>query len=123
MSNLSRVRVAGSLEPYAGGFATELSRLGYTPGSAAHQLQLMAHLSRWLAEEGLDPEALTPQAIAAFVDVRRAADYRVYRSSGGLAPLLDHLRSVGALGTAPVRAEAFPFESGGESTTASTPEA
>ena len=33
---------------YADGFRTVLAEWGYTPSSAAGQLQFMAHVSRWL---------------------------------------------------------------------------
>ncbi len=41
--------VIGPLAEHADGFRAELARLGYTPLSAASQLRLAAHLSRWLA--------------------------------------------------------------------------
>lgn len=53
MVDRSRVRVSGPLASYVRGFGGELARLGYTPLSARLQLQLMAHLSRWLASEEL----------------------------------------------------------------------
>lgn len=59
MSNPSRVRMTGPLTPYAEGFAAELARQGYRPNAAANQLQLMAHLSRWLATQGIDAKTLT----------------------------------------------------------------
>ena len=61
----SRVRVAGALEPFAGGFGRELSRLGYSPSPAAGHLQLMAHLSRWLDDYSLGVEDLraSPQTV------------------------------------------------------------
>jgi hypothetical protein len=46
------VRVAGPLAPYAEGLAGELGRLGFTLLSARQQLQLAAHLSRWLGRAG-----------------------------------------------------------------------
>ncbi len=49
-----RVRVCGPLGPYSDGFRTELAARGYEPSSAAGQLQVMAHLSRWLVDRGLD---------------------------------------------------------------------
>jgi integrase/recombinase XerD len=49
MGDLPRVRVVGALEPYAAGFGAELARSGYTFLSARGQLELVAHLSRWLA--------------------------------------------------------------------------
>jgi len=70
--------VAGPLAEYVDGFAGELSRLGYTPGSALHQLRLLADLSRWLAEQGVPGEALASQVVERFLAARRAAGYSVY---------------------------------------------
>ncbi len=47
MIEVLRSRVTGPLEPFAAGFAVELSRLGYTANSAAAQVGVVAHLSRW----------------------------------------------------------------------------
>ncbi|MGH7477952.1 MAG: tyrosine-type recombinase/integrase, partial [Longimicrobiales bacterium] len=102
MKDPSRVRVSGPLAPYAHGFAMELSRLGYTPVSASFQLQLLAHLSRWLSGEGLDPTGLEPAVMAAFLAARRTEGYTNYLSIKALAPLLGYLRG---LGVAPVPAE------------------
>ena len=41
-------KVTGPLAEYADGFRAELFRLGYTPLTAACQIRLTAHLSRWL---------------------------------------------------------------------------
>jgi hypothetical protein len=49
------------LQAQARGFSEQLTELGYTRLSAADQLQLMAHLSRWLASRGLGAGQLTPQ--------------------------------------------------------------
>lgn len=102
MKDPLRVRVSGPLAPYAQGFAAELSRLGYTPVSASFQLQLVAHLSRWLAGAGLDAAALAPARVAAFLAARRAGGYTNYLSVKALAPLLGYLRG---LGVAPAPAE------------------
>jgi len=87
----SRVRMSGPLKPYARGYAVELSQQGYTRFSAASQMRLTAHLSRWLESEGLDAAALTPIMAA-----RRAAGYVDFRSSRALGPLLGYLRELGA---------------------------
>jgi len=111
MGGLSRARVSGPLEPYAPGFACELSRQGYSPFTVVDQLRLMAHLSRWLAGEELDGSGLTPDALERFLDARRGAGYARYRSPGGLVPLLDYLRGLGvapALGAAAI--EVGPVE-------------
>ena len=95
MEDPSRARVTGPLEAYAAGFAAELARLGYTSGSACGQMLLMAHVSRWLAGEGLDAGGLTPEAAERFLAARRAAGYALLLSPKALAPLLGYLRRAG----------------------------
>jgi integrase/recombinase XerD len=96
MSNrATRVRVGGPLGPYSDGFRTELAARGYEPSSAAGQLQVMAHLSRWLVDRGLDEHALTSRVVEEFLRARRVAGYRQWLSARGMAPLLDHLRDIG----------------------------
>jgi site-specific recombinase XerD len=93
--------VAGLLAPYAEGFREELLGQGYTQGSAAHQIHLMAHLSRWLEAQGLEPAALDDERVASqFAAARRADGYAAQRSARALMPLLGYLR---ALGVAPPR--------------------
>lgn len=62
-SRVSSVRVGGPLEALAAGFGGELAELGFTPLSAANQLRVMAHLSRWLEGRGLGPGEFTPGAL------------------------------------------------------------
>jgi integrase/recombinase XerD len=101
MGDPSRARVTGPLEQYAPGFVAELARLGYTPGSASCQMFVVAHLSRWLASEGLDAGGLTPQVAGRFLAARRAAGYVMYLSPKALAPLLGYLRGLGVAPPAP----------------------
>jgi len=96
MRDPSRVRVSGPLARFAPGFVGELARLGYTPVSAAAQVRLLAHLSRWLEGEGLDCGAVSPAVVALFVEARVAAGYSSHRSGRSLEPLLGYLRRVGA---------------------------
>lgn len=99
----SRVRVSGPLEPYADGFRKELARQGYSPSPAAGHLQLMAHLSRWLADRELDPGELTVTYVEQFLQDRRASG-RAHRrlTLRGLSPLLGYLRGLGAPQPPPV---------------------
>ncbi len=94
-SRATRVRVRGPLGPYADGFRAELAALGYKPSSAAGQLQVMAHLSRWLVDRGLHGHELTSSVVEEFLRARRVAGYGQWLSSRGMAPLLDYLREVG----------------------------
>jgi site-specific recombinase XerD len=97
MTDPSRVRVSGPLAPFAAGFVGELRRHGYTPGSAVHQLRLMGRLSRWLAEEGLALQGLSPVEAGRFLEARRAAGHKTYLSDKALVPLLAYLRGLGAV--------------------------
>lgn len=95
MSNPSRVRMTGPLTPYAEYFAAELARQGYRPNAAANQLQLMAHLSRWLATQGIEAETLTRPVLDKFLSTRRAQGYRMWRSPKALRPFLGYWRDLG----------------------------
>ncbi len=95
MTDQSLVRVPGPLEPFRAGFASELERRGYTAGSVCQHMQLMAHLSRWLAGEGLDSRALSQAVTGRFLAARRAAGYRKHLSVRAIEPLLVYLRGVG----------------------------
>jgi site-specific recombinase XerD len=99
--------VTGPLQLYAPGFVVELARLGYKPNAAACQLQLMAHLSRWMDAGHLGPVALTPEAAAAFLAARRAGGYVMWLSPKALAPLLGFLRRLGVV-PLPVAAPVTP---------------
>jgi site-specific recombinase XerD len=84
--------VAGPLEPYAEGFRGELAERGYSPDAAAVHLQLMGHLSRWLAGQGLDGSALTPAVVDLYLAERRSARCANHRTGRALEPLLEFLR-------------------------------
>lgn len=90
-----RVRVTGPLAPMAPGFVAELGRLGYARVSVVHQMQLAAHLSRWMAGEGVVAGELTAERVQRFVEARRAAGYRHFLMPSSLSPLLDYLRELG----------------------------
>jgi site-specific recombinase XerD len=93
----SPVRVTGPLAEYADGFRAALAGTGYTPLSAANQLRLMAHLSRWLAGEHLVPMELTDERLDAYLAHRRLRGYTCWLSRRGLRPLVGHLRGVGVV--------------------------
>jgi site-specific recombinase XerD len=101
MNDPSRVRFFGPLEPFAAGFAAELSRQGYTRNSACAQTRLMAHVSRWLENEGLDAHELYPTEVERFLRVRRAAGYRCHLTKRAMGPILTYLRRLGAVPAPP----------------------
>jgi integrase/recombinase XerD len=97
MTDVSRVRVAGQLAPFAVGFAAVLVRRGYSGQPAAQQLRLMAHVSRWLGTEGKRAAELNAVTVEAFVVSRRAAGYSNHLTRDALLPLLGYLRGLGVL--------------------------
>jgi integrase/recombinase XerD len=90
------VRVTGPLARYAPGFVAELVEAGYRPNAAAVQLRLLAHLSRWLEREGIDPGELREPEIERFrrEDLARVRSLRI---AGGLVALLAYLRGLGVV--------------------------
>jgi integrase/recombinase XerD len=92
MRDPSRVRVSGPLACYADGFCGELAEGGYSRGAAAVQLQVMGHLSGWLARRGLDGSGLTAAVVDAYLAERRSTGCASHWSRRALAPLLGFLQ-------------------------------
>jgi site-specific recombinase XerD len=88
--------VTGPLAEYADGFRAELARLGYTPLTAACQLRLIAHLSRWMTAGRLSARDLDMEAAEQYFATRRSAGYANERTVEALGPLLGYLRALGA---------------------------
>jgi integrase/recombinase XerD len=89
--------VDGLLAVYAEGFRQHLLDRGYTEGSAARLIHLMAHVSRWIDVGGLSPSKLTADQVAAFVTWRRAEGCVGWRSARAVAPMLEYLRELGVV--------------------------
>jgi integrase/recombinase XerD len=97
MRDRARVRVTGTLAPYAPGFVAELVAVGYRPDPATVQLRSMGQLSRWLEVRGLGPEGLSAAEAGRFLAARRAAGYGDHCSPRALEPLLGYLRGLGVV--------------------------
>ena len=110
LTSPSWARVDGPLAPFAGGFRAELERLGYTPLTAATHVRLMAHLSRWLAREGVEVPGLTPAVVEAYFAERRAAGYAGHVTGRALRPLAGYLRRLGVIPPPVPAAAASPEE-------------
>ena len=110
MSGLLGVRFSGPLAGYAEGFAAELGRQGYKATGVRGQLFLVAHLSRWLAERGLELSALSArEVVVEFFEDRRSSGRTNYRTVQALVALLGYLSGLGVLKLLPV-AELAPAQ-------------
>lgn len=96
MNEKTRTVMPGPLSGWEEGFADYLTGLGYAPGSVMLRLNLMKHLSRWLAVEGINPAGCDDGAVARFIIARRR-DHVDLSSLGAIAPLLTYLRSVAVI--------------------------
>ena len=101
MIRVFTVGVDGPLEPYAVGFAHSLLDVGFTRLSAANQLRVFAHVSRWLARRRLGATDVTEARAHAFLASRRRAGYTCWRSPRGLERMLAYLRALGVAPPAP----------------------
>ena len=104
MSERCSVQVAEPLLRHADGYWAELADRGYSRKWATSHLRLMAHLSRWLAAEGLEATDLTAPTVERFITARRQAGYRHLVSARSLDPLIKYL---GRCGVAPAPASSF----------------
>ena len=93
----ARVRASGPLAQHAEGFRAMLAGCGYAPSPAGGQLQVMAHLSRWLAQQGRPAGDVTPAAVEQFLQARKGAGYRRWLSRHAVAPLLECLDAAGLI--------------------------
>ena len=97
MNDLLQVRIEGPLAPHRDGLWARLRERGYTPLSARNLLRVLAHLSQWLRRQNLRPDLLTEHHIEDYLRHRREAGYVHWLSLRGLDPILEHLRSEGAV--------------------------
>jgi hypothetical protein len=104
-------RVSGPLAGLAAGYAAYLAGRGYASSFVRQHLGLMADLSTWLGEQGLEPDGISPPVADRFA--AWAGTRRTYLATArSLAPLLGYLRSEALTVSEPVSAERR-FDSGG----------
>src|SRR5258706_3819726 len=98
MHKPSRVEVAGPLAAYAIGFRRELAGRGYSRSRTTGLLLLMARLSRWLAERGLEAGELSDVDLEQFASYRRLVSRDDRRlTARAMAPLREYLRALGVV--------------------------
>lgn len=95
------VRVVGPLEPYAGQVMALLVARGYAPLTRVPHLQMMTHLSKWLAARGLAVAELSSALVDEYLGQRRGDGYASFCTRSSLAPVLEVLVGVGAPLTEP----------------------
>ncbi|TAK36006.1 MAG: integrase [Chloroflexota bacterium] len=96
--------MTGPLSSYESPLRAELVRLGYAAPSVREAVRTLAHLSGWMAEQGLAAAELTPAAVEAFVDSRRAVCRSAPAARRSLGVVLRVLRG----GVVPSRAVTTP---------------
>jgi len=107
MSDPARVRATGPLAVLIPGFRDKLNLLGYSLGSAAQQLQMLAHLSKWMMGRGLVVDDLTRELLGEFflgrrqthtnlVTVRSLAVFWSFLAEEGLLPRSDTVITMSA---------------------------
>lgn len=95
-SKVITVRVVGPLEPSAGAFMMLLAARGYAPLTRVPHMQVMTHLSKWMAAHQLAVAELTAARVDEYLGQRRGDGYAVFRTRTSLAPLLEVLAAAGA---------------------------
>lgn len=95
------VQVVGPLAPFAEGFRARLELWGYARQSCAVHLRLMAQISCWLGERGLEGSVLSTTVIDEFFLDRRAGGDGGRPACSRRPALLEYLREIGALVPAP----------------------
>ncbi|HEY6423989.1 MAG TPA: tyrosine-type recombinase/integrase [Pseudonocardiaceae bacterium] len=94
MADLFKVRVSGPLAACVHGVARQMLREGYSPRTVRDYLYVLARLSRWLDDEGLAAGQLTLEVVQRFLQARRSAGYRRWRTVRSMQPMLTVLRDM-----------------------------
>ena len=95
--DLSMVKVTGPLVGDVDGFIAMLEGDGYRRDSVCHHVELLAHVSRWLAEHKLATIDFTSTQVEEFLRARVSEGRPRLLTGKGVAPLLSYLRASGAI--------------------------
>ena len=98
MSSELVLGLTGPLGPYVEGFKSFLlEEEHYQRTPALKLVGLMSHLSRWMAANDVDIDALSAGRADEFPQARRASGYTYLLSARALIPVFGYLRRVGAM--------------------------
>ena len=73
-------------------------------------MNLMTHLSRWLADEGLDVHQLSDSGVERYLMARRGAGLVIHCGSWAMRPILAYLRGLGVAPTPSIPLPEGPVE-------------
>jgi site-specific recombinase XerD len=90
---------------YADGFRADLAAEGYAVEPANRNLRTLAHVSRWMDDQGLSAGQLSTARLEEFLEARRREGYHHALSIRAVMPLIGYLRRAGA-GGVPLEAAA-----------------
>jgi integrase/recombinase XerD len=102
MIELCGVRIGGPLAQFAAGIEKALVADGYSGEWARLLAVLTAEVSCWLEVRGLQADDLSGELVGKFFAKRGSSRSRC-RTARSFRPVMDHLRSVGAVGPEPTR--------------------
>ena len=95
MSGTRTRRNPGPLGPFVCGYRVWLSEHGYSSVAVVRSLTALGHLGRWIDRENLAIDQLTAAWVSRFLDEYRREHGHLPTAS--VWPLLDYLRSIGAV--------------------------
>jgi site-specific recombinase XerD len=98
------------LASYAAGYERWLVERGYGSEAVPKRVWQLAHLSRWLDQEGLSADRLTAERVEQFLAARRAAGYVTWVSSLSLRLPLEYLRELGVVAASGAQISAGPVD-------------
>ncbi len=113
MSGTGTRRKPGPPGPFVCGYRVWLSERGYSPMAVVRSLTALGHLGRWMDRESVAVEQLHSVLVGEFLVVYRGEQGRL--PTAGVWPLLDYLRSIGAVPPEPP-APAGPVDQSSAST-------
>jgi site-specific recombinase XerD len=90
-------KVAGPLAEHSEGLRLHLDEAGYSPYRRRNLMCAFAELNDWLVAEGLSPACLVREEVSRFLAHSREKGAKLYLTTRGLSPVLDYLRSIGAV--------------------------
>ncbi len=98
----------GPLVALSQGFAEDLRRQGYAPGTISKHRKLLSDLSGWLQVRQLTVGDLSMAQFDRFLSDRRSSGALKFKTRKALGPILGYLRGLGLAPAAEIRGEDSP---------------